>query len=122
MAARQRDQGRFEAEGWEFLQRAGKYEEPDNDKCFRTFFQAVERIWGEYAQDTHGGRKCRGVSQVVVVGEKPCAEVLSEDDVEASAAVMLYRYLQASSRSDRTPTLRSRQSRNRVRAATLGSR
>ena len=40
--------GALEAEGWEFLERGGKYAGCDDDDAFQTFFTAVERLWGEY--------------------------------------------------------------------------
>lgn len=41
-------QAALEAEGWTFLERAGRYAEPDDTARFHMLFEAVERLWSEY--------------------------------------------------------------------------
>ena len=43
-------QGALEAEGWAFLERAGRYAEPDDTVRFHMLFEAVERLWSQYEQ------------------------------------------------------------------------
>ncbi len=42
--------GALEAEGWSFLEGAGRYAGLEDDERFQVLFNAVERLWDEYEQ------------------------------------------------------------------------